>query len=108
MGGWRRVDVLAGGRADGGAGGLAWTGERGGRGKGWVGAAQWGGGEEDLHVDASAVVGEFGQLVRAGGGANDQLGRGVNWIVVRPAHVCFVVARGGHDHNLRFVKVWCV
>ena len=71
--------------------------------------------EDDLHVDASAVAGEVGQLVIAGGGANDQLVRSGNWIVVLRAHgnrvvppFAAVVPRGLHDYNLRFAKVRCV
>ena len=72
-------------------------------------------GEDDLHVDASAVAGEVGQLVGAGGGANvEQLVRGGNWIV-RRAHGNRVVPRfvsqvphGGQDQNMRFATVRCV
>ena len=70
---------------------------------GWVvrnGAA----GEEDLHVDASAEVGERGQRALLSGGANEQLVRGGNWIVVRPTRVRGRVSRGGHDQHLRFKK----
>ena len=71
----------------------------------WVG---WGG---DLHVDASAVVGEGGQFPPTSGGANEQLVRGgdwiVDWIAVNTSattRVPALVARGGHDQHLRFVK----
>ena len=64
--------------------------------------------EEDLHVDASAEVGERGQRALNSGGANEQLVRGGNWIVVRPTRVRGRVSRGGHDQHLRFVKVRCV
>ena len=72
---------------------------------------------EDLHVDARAVVGERGQLEGALaswrpplrlGGANEQLVRGGNKIVIRSARVRARVARGGHDQHLRFEKARCV
>ena len=98
------------------------------RAAGWVGAGRrahahggcrralhdgsWGG---DLHVDASAVVGEIGQCPPTSGGANEQLVRGGASIVVVRAHGSRIVprfvarvARGGHDQHLRFVKVRCV
>ena len=37
-------------------------------------------GEEDLHVDASAVVGERGLNASLSRGANDQLVRGRDWV----------------------------
>ena len=69
---------------------------------------------DDLHVDAIAVAGVIGQLVGAGGGANDQHVRGGIWIVAQRAQgnrvvrpFAAIVPRGLHDHNLRFAKVRC-
>ena len=55
-------------------------------------------------MDASAVVGERGQRAPLSGGANDQLVRGGDLIVVRRARVRGRVARGGHDQHLHFEK----
>ena len=63
-----------------------------------------GDGKEDLRLDASAVVGERGQLARLSGGANEQLIGGGDWIVPFHAAVLGLVSRGGHDQHLRFVK----
>ena len=100
----------AGRRAGGRAGGRACARVGAGAGaRGFVGALRNGAaGEEDLHVDASAVVGERGQRAPLSGGANDQLVRGSDWIVPRSAVVRARVARGGHDQHLRFVKMRCV
>ena len=43
-----------------------------------------------------------------GGGANEQLVKSGNWIVVTRARVFGTVARGGHDQHLRFEKARCV
>ena len=53
----------------------AWPGLRAAWALGVAGATLWVGGE-DLHVDASAVVGERGQRAPLSGGANEQLVRG--------------------------------
>lgn len=54
----------------------------------------------DLHVDASAVVGEPGQLARLSRGANEQLVRGPDRIIPNRAIVRGRVARRGHDQDL--------
>ena len=88
----------------------AWPGLRAAWAQGFCGRYVLGG-KEDLHVDASAVVGEGGQFPPTSGGANEQLVRGgdwiVDWIAVNTSattRVPALVARGGHDQHLRFVK----
>ena len=101
-----------GGQASARAGGRPLAGRhahaRVGRGQGCGRVRNGAAGEEDLHVDASAEVGERGQRALLSGGANEQLVGGGNWIVVRPTRVRGRVSRGGHDQHLRFVKVRCV
>ena len=89
------------------AGRHAWVGAGAGRGVRALRNEAAGGGE-DLHVDASAVVGERGQRAPLSGGPNQQLVRGGDWIEIPSARVPALVARGGHDQDLRFVKVQCV
>ena len=54
----------------------------------------------NLHVDASAVIGERGQLAPRSRGANEQLVRCCDRIIIRSARISGRVACRGHNQDL--------